>query len=129
MKFRNKTIFLILVMFGILASISSASAFFGLFEEEVNPEELETITSEKFHVVPEGTPLYDAGYGATIEVDDGNKTYFVADMAYFSLLTYFGTNGTNKTFKAKVVNKQVLLNDNATVIEKVYDMNNKELPI
>lgn len=118
------------IKIGILTLIIVLGAVFVsgcIGEEEVNPESLVTIQSEKFNVVPEGEPLYDAGYSATIEMEDGNKTYFVSDYAYGKLLSYFGTNGTDKPFKAEVEKKQVLYNDNADVIVDVYDMNGNKL--
>jgi len=93
----------------------------------VDEKTLVVITSEKFDIVPKGTPLYDAEMSATIEMDGGNKTYFVADSAYLQLLKYFGTGGTDKPFKAVVVQKKVLYNDNASVITEVFDMNGKAL--
>lgn len=78
------------------------------------------IESEVFDRTPEGTPLYDAGYYASIETAD--DTYFIPDTIYQPLIQYFGTGGTDKPFYAKIEKRQVLLNPDASVIIEIFDL-------
>ncbi len=83
------------------------------------------IKADVWEGTPENTPLFEAGYPASIEA--GNITYFVDDSVYQPLIQYFGINGTDKPFYAKVETRQVLLNPDAKIIVEVFDLEGKPL--
>ena len=116
----------------ILLSVVFVSGCIG--SDETDPSELVTIAGNENNTwvgVQEGSSLYNEGISATIDINgsqgSGDKTYYVNDYAYLKLASKLYMNGSFASFKAKVVNKKVLLNDNASVIEEVYDMNGNKL--
>lgn len=88
-------------------------------------DDMVRIQADVWDGTAEGTPLFEAGYPASLEM--GNDTYFVDNSVYQPLIQYFGTNGTDKPFYAKVETRQVLMNPDAKVIVEIFDLEGKPI--
>ena len=88
-------------------------------------DDMTRIQADVWDGTPEGTPLFEAGYPASLEM--GNTTYFIDENVYQPLIQYFGNNGTDKPFYAKVETRKVLMNPDAKVIVEVFDLEGKPL--
>ncbi|WP_297899440.1 hypothetical protein [Methanobrevibacter sp.] len=118
MRIRNKII-IILLLIGLFASISSASAFFGFFESEPKLETFDNITD--VHLLEEGEPAYTDGFFVAIQ--NGTEVYYLYQADVIALSGDF-----NQSFKAEVERNQTVgLNTNANIIMNVYDMNGNKL--
>lgn len=95
-------------------------------ESKIDPTWVK-IESDVFDRTPENTPLYEAGYYASIEM--GEDTYYIPNDGgvYDRLINYFGTGGTDKPFYATIENRTVLYGDDSMVITDIFDMEGERI--
>lgn len=122
---KRKYLFLIAIVIFVVAVSGCTSSNTTTSTENQITDDMTRIQADVWDGTPEGTPLFEAGYPASLEM--GNDTYFVDDSIYQPLIQYFGTNGTDKPFYAKVETRKVLMNPDAKVIVKVFDLEGNPL--